>query len=153
MADYAGMIIPASCRRLALAGGLMAVMAGSAALRLEAQLVPVPEATADQAWAELKDDSYDQRGHFTSGVNKLSGRLDEQIRVLRAKRAGMTTDLKDWDFAMKDVDDARSMLTSRMTELSQANTPEAWVAARDNIGDAWKRAEAAVDKMNTTITS
>jgi len=147
------MNIPASWRRLTLAGGLLAIWAGSAVVRLEAQLVPVPEATADQAWAELKDDTYDQRGHFTAGVNRLSGRLDEQIRVLRAKRAGMTADLKDWDFAMKDVDDARSMLTSRMTELSQANTPETWLAARDNIGDAWKRAEAAVDKMNTTVTS
>lgn len=147
------MKIPATCRRFALAGGLLALLAGSAALRVEAQLIPVPEETADQAWAELKDDTYDQRSLFTAGVNKLSARLDEQIRVLRAKRAGMTTDLKDWDFAMKDVDDARSMLTSRMTELSQANTPDTWVAARDNIGDAWKRAEAAVDKMNTTVTS
>ena len=147
------MTITGSCRRLALAGGLLAILAGGAALRVEAQLIPVPEETADQAWAELKDDTYDQRAHFSAGVNRLSGRLDDQIRVLRAKRAGMTTDLKDWDFAMKDVDDARSMLTSRMTELSQANTPETWLAARDNIGDAWKRAEAAVDKMNTTVTS
>ncbi len=148
------MNLRSSCRRLALAGGLLAIWGGAPLLRLEAaQIVPVPEETADQAWAQLKDDTYDQRGHFTTGVNRLSARLDEQIRVLRAKRAGMTTDLKDWDFAMKDVDDSRSLLTSRMTELSQANTPETWLAARDNIGVAWKRAEAAVDKMNTTVTS
>jgi hypothetical protein len=140
-------------RRFALFAGLMAFAAGGRLARLEAQEVAVPEQTADQAWADIKDDTYDQRGHFTAGVNKLSARLDDQIRSLRAKRAGMTTDLKDWDFMMKDVDDARSMLTSRMTELSQTNTPETWLAARDNIGDAWKRAEAAVDKMNTTTAS
>jgi len=140
-------------RRLALFFGLMALAAGGPLARLEAQAVAVPEQTADQAWADIKDDTYDQRGHFTAGVNKLSARLDDQIRSLRAKRAGMTADLKDWDFMMKDVDDARSMLTSRMTELSQANTPETWLSAHDNIGDAWKRAEAAVDKMNTTTAS
>jgi hypothetical protein len=143
-------------RRLVLALGLLA--AGSPGLtphlRAQATQVPaVPEETADQAWADLKDDTYDMRAQFATGVGHLSARLDDQIRVLRAKRAGMTKDLADWDFAMKEVDDARSDLTSRMTELAKANTPETWLAARDNIGDAWKRAEAAVDKMNTTVTS
>jgi hypothetical protein len=143
-------------RRLVLALGLLAAgLAGVAPqLRAQATQVPsVPEETADQAWADLKDSTYDMRAQFSTGVNRLSARLDDQIRMLRAKRAGMTKDLADWDFAMKEVDDSRSDLTSRMTELSKANTPETWVAARDNIGDAWKRAEAAVDKMNTTVTS
>jgi hypothetical protein len=143
----------ASFRRLVLLAGLMVIVAGRPGARLNAEPVDVPEQTAQQAWSDLKDDTYDQRAHFTAGVNRLSARLNDQIRALRAKRAGMTTDLKDWDFMMKDVDDARSMLTSRMTELSQANTPETWQAARDNIGDAWTRAEAAVDKMNTTTAS
>jgi hypothetical protein len=143
-------------RRLVLALGLLA--AGSPGLmpHLRAQATQVPavsEESADQAWADLKDDTYDMRAQIATGVSHLSARLDEQIRMLRAKRAGMTKDLADWDFAMKEVDDARSDLTSRMTELSKANTPETWIAARDNIGDAWKRAEAAVDKMNTTVTS
>jgi hypothetical protein len=143
-------------RRLLLALGLL--VAGPAGLvphlcAQATQFPAVPEETADQAWAELKDNTYDMRAQFATGVNRLSGRLDDQIRMLRAKRAGMTKDLADWDFAMKEVDDSRSDLTSRMTELGKATTPETWVAARDNIGDAWKRAEAAVDKMNTTVTS
>jgi hypothetical protein len=143
-------------RRLVLALGLLAAsLAGfSPQLRAQATQVPtVPEETADQAWADLKDSTYDLRAQFATGVNRLSARLDDQIKMLRAKRAGMTKDLADWDFAMKEVDDSRSDLTSRMTELAKANTPETWLAARDNIGDAWKRAEAAVDKMNTTVTS
>jgi hypothetical protein len=102
-------------RRLVLALGLLA--AGSPGLlpplRAQATQVPaVPEETADQAWADLKDDTYDMRAQFATGVGHLSARLDEQIRALRAKRAGMTKDLADWDFAMKEVDDARSDLTS-----------------------------------------
>jgi hypothetical protein len=121
--------------------------------RIGAQIVAVPEQTADQAWSELKNDTYDQRAHFSTGVNRLSARLDEQIRVLKAKRAGMTTDLKDWDFAMKGVEDSRALLTSRMVELGKADTPESWISARDNLGDAWVRSQQAVDKMNTTVTS
>ena len=65
----------------------------------------------------------------------------------------MTTDTKDWDFAMKEVDDSRSYLTSSMRELAKATTPETWSAAKDKVGEAWKRAQAAVDKMNATVTS
>ena len=65
----------------------------------------------------------------------------------------MTKDLDDWDLAMKDVEQSRSLLTSRITEVGKATTPDAWTAARDNVGDAWAKAEAAVDKMHTTVTS
>jgi len=132
------------------------VLSASLSPRLAAQVPAVPEVaeqTADQAWSYLKDSTYDQRDQFLAGVNRLSARLDDQIRALRAKRAGMSTDTKDWDFAMKDVDESRSLLTSRITELKQTNTPETWLSARDNIGDAWKRSEDAVDKMHTTVTS
>jgi hypothetical protein len=137
---------------------LGALVLSSAALSpsLIAQVPAVPEVaeqTADQAWSYLKDNTYDQRDQFLSGVNRLSARLDDQIRALRAKRAGMSKDTTDWDFAMKDVDESRSLLTSRITELKATNTPETWLSARDNIGDAWKRCEDAVDKMHTTVTS
>jgi hypothetical protein len=137
---------------------LGALVLSSAALSpsLIAQAAAVPEVaeqTADQAWSYLKDNTYDQRDQFLSGVNRLSARLDDQIRALRAKRAGMSKDTTDWDFAMKDVDESRSLLTSRITELKATNTPETWLSARDNIGDAWKRSEDAVDKMHTTVTS
>jgi hypothetical protein len=104
-------------------------------------------------WVAIKGDTYDQRIHFAAGAARLSTKLDEEIGLLKAKRAGMTTDLKDWDFAMKDVDVSRALLTSRMTDLSQATTPETWADAKDKFGDAWKRSQLAVDKMNSTVTS
>jgi hypothetical protein len=140
-------------RSLAAALGLILAAAASFPIRALAQLVAVPEQTADQAWAELKTDTYDQRDHFLAGANRLSARLDDQIRALKAKRAGMTTDLADWDTAMKDVEESRSLLTGRITDVRQATTPDTWTAARDNVGDAWTKAEAAVDKMHTTVTS
>jgi hypothetical protein len=83
----------------------------------------------------------------------MSAKLDAQISELKAKRAGLTTDTKDWDFAMKEVDDSRALLTDRMNTLGKATTPETWNDAKDKIGEAWHRSQLAVDKMNSTRTS
>jgi hypothetical protein len=107
----------------------------------------------DQMWAAIKGDTYDRRDHFAHGADRLLGKLDEQIRDLRAKRASMTTDTKDWDFNMKEVDDSRVLLKGKITELARANTPETWADVKDKIGEAWRRSQLAVDKMNTTRTS
>ncbi len=121
----------------------------------QAQVVTVSgsDGTAATAWVEIKNDTYEQRAHFTAGVERLSARLDRQISILKAKRAGMTTGTKEWDFAMKEVDDSRSFLTSRMSELAHTTTPETWTDAKDRIGEAWTRSQLAVDKMNATVTS
>lgn len=55
------------------------------------------------AWASIENDTYEQRAHFAAGAKRLSVRLDEQVRQLRAKREAMTSDTKDWDLAMKAV--------------------------------------------------
>lgn len=125
--------------------------------RLAAQAViataPTEADTGGARWAEIENDSYDQRAHFAAGAERLSAILDEEVRLLKAKRANMTTDTKDWDFAMKGVIDGQSLLISRRTELSKATTPESWADAKEKVGEAWKQAQAAVDKMNTTVTS
>ncbi len=107
----------------------------------------------DQLWADIKGDNYDQRVHFSKGVDRMLAKLDEQIRALKAKRAAMTTDTSDWDFNMKEVDDSRVLLTGTMSDLAQATTPETWADAKGKIGDAWKRSQIAVDKMNQTRTT
>lgn len=115
--------------------------------------VDAVDPTTDRLWAAIKGDTYEQRAHFADGVNKMSARLDEQIHELRAKRAAMTTDTKDWDFAMKEVDESRVLLTGRMSDLAAATTPETWADAKDKVGEAWRRSQFAVDKMNSTRTS
>lgn len=115
--------------------------------------VDAAQQPTDQLWGAIKGDTYEQRGHFAHGAERLLGRLDEQIRDLRAKRAGMTTDTKDWDFNMKEVDDSRVLLKGKLMELARANTPEVWSDVKDKIGEAWRRSQAAVDKMNSTRTS
>jgi hypothetical protein len=111
------------------------------------------EPTSDHFWQDIKNDTYDDREHFSKGVGKMSDRLNEERRELREKRAGLKTDTGDWDSAMKEVEDSRDMLTDRMTGLAKVNTPETWEQAKEKISEAWHRAQVAVDKMNATRTS
>jgi hypothetical protein len=112
-----------------------------------------PEPTTGIKWTDIKGDTYDQRGHFAWGAGQLAARLTDEIRQLNAKRAAMTTDTKDWDFAMKDVLESRDQLMSRLTEVNKATTPETWADAKDKVGEAWQRSQLAVDNMHTTVTS
>jgi hypothetical protein len=137
-------------RQLALALGIAAL--ASAGTRAVAAIDGV-EVSTDNLWTAVKGDTYEQRAHFTDGVNRMSAKLDDQIRELKAKRAAMTSDTKDWDFAMKEVDGSRVLLTGRINEIKAATTPETWADAKDKIGEAWKRAQLAVDNMNSTRTS
>ena len=107
----------------------------------------------DTGWTDIKNDTYEQRAHCEKGVAHLSAKLDDQIRELRAKRADMTKDTAEWDFTMKEVEDARTLLTGRITNLVKATTPEVWLDARDKVGEAWQSSQDAVDKMNRTRTS
>jgi len=111
------------------------------------------EPSTGHLWSDIKSDTYDQRDHFAAGARRLCAKLDEQIQELQAKRVAMTTDTKEWDFNMKEVEECRMLLKGRIDELAKATTPEAWADAKDKIGEAWKRSQLAVDKMNSTRTS
>ncbi len=145
----------AALARLLLSLGAAFVCVAGLATRANSEVVAAvaQEGTATPVWTDIQPDTYDQRAHFSAGINRLSARLDEQIRVLKAKRAGMTTDLKDWDLAFKEVEESRTYLTGMMSDLEKTTTPETWADAKDKVGEAWKRSQIAVDRMNTTVTS
>jgi hypothetical protein len=130
--------------------------------------LPVPEpnpahssqvATAANAeaapvqWNEFKDISYDMRAQCFAGLARLEARVDSQVTELTAKRAAMTstTDTKDWDFAMKEMSDARAYLTSMGDELNKA-TPETWAQQKDKVGQAWVRTQEAYGKVKSSTT-
>jgi hypothetical protein len=145
-------------RRLGLALGLLIVLPGglSSIGFSENVMSATPETETGNngaKWSDIKDDTYDQRAHFAAGVHRLTARINDEISQLNAKRAGMTTDTKDWDFAMKDVMDSRDFFVSRAIEISKTTTPEAWADAKDKLGEAWHRARDALDKMHTTVTT
>jgi hypothetical protein len=114
-------------------------------------------ATADIAsakWSDIKDCTYDMRAQFFTGLKQLELRVDGQINELTAKRAAMksTTDTKNWDFAMKEMNDSRSYLKSVGDELNKAS-PETWTQQKETVGLAWVRTQAAYDKVKSSTTS
>jgi len=105
-------------------------------------------------WIDIKDCTYDTRVQFFDGLKRLQARVDVQIGELTAKRAAMkgTTDTKAWDFAMKEMGDARSNLKSVGAELSQASA-ETWEQQKDSVGRAWLRTQEAYDKVKASTTN
>lgn len=127
--------------------------------------VPGPTATAQVAaaaspdvaiprWIDIKDCTYDMRAQFFAGLNRLEARVDSEIGSLTARRAAMksTANTQDWDFAMKEMGDARSNLKSVGEELIKAS-PETWDQAKEKVGQAWVRTQEAYDKVKSSTTS
>jgi hypothetical protein len=80
--------------------------------------------------------------------------IDRQVVELTEKRAAMkgTVAVKDWDFAMKEMNDARTYLKSMGDEAAKA-TAETWDQQKAKVGQAWKRAQAAYEKVQLSTTS
>ncbi len=113
---------------------------------------PIVVAASD-SWESIAELTYDQRTDFIAGINRLENQLDGQIGVLRAKRAGMTTDTKDWDFAMSGMTDARSYLQSMATEVAGVTSPDTWSQEKEKVHQAWLKAQDAYDKVRTSTTN
>ena len=59
---------------------------------------------------------------------------------------------KDWDFAMKEMIDARLYLKSTGEVLAKA-MPETWNQEKDKVGQAWVRTQEAYAKVKSSTTS
>ena len=130
---------------------VMAAMPGEAAFDAGAA---AGSDVASARWADIKDCTYDMRAQFFAGFTRLEARVDDQIRRLTARRAAMTstTDTREWDFAMKEMGDARTYLKSMGAELRTA-TPETWNQQKETVGRAWVRTQAAYDAVKTSTTN
>ena len=123
----------------------------AAAVPPPAALAP-PPADVPASWNAIRDDTYAERGAFAGGMTALADRLDAETRQLNLERASVpATSLKDWDVAMKALNDARSDLRYKIAQLEDA-TPETWAQAKEKAGLAWHRAEAARDQVRRSTT-
>lgn len=109
-------------------------------------------APAGDSWAAIKDMTYEQRAEFIAGAASLEEMLAGQISELNARRAAMTANTTDWDFAMKELNDSRAYLKSMVEEAGRA-TPETWDQEKDKVSMAWQRAEEACEKVRMSTTS
>jgi hypothetical protein len=116
--------------------------------------VTVDDEVAFGRWSDIKDATYDNRAQFFDGLTRLEATADREIGELKAKRAAMasTTDTKEWDFAMKEMNDARAYLKDMGDELRKA-TPDTWNQEKERVGQAWVRTQNAYDKVKHSTTT
>lgn len=105
------------------------------------------------SWENIKDYTYEKRADFSAGFGRMASSLDEQVQALKAKRATVPeASVKDWDFNMKELEDARADLRSKLSELGKASS-ETWALAKERAAEAWKRAQEAAAKVKSSTTS
>lgn len=128
-----------------------AVLAGSAVPAAGGVAPGAP--VAEVRWADLETLTFEQRAQFMTGVRQMEAMVDRQITQLAAKRAAMmgSAQARDWDFAMKEMNDSRTYLRSMGEEAAKA-TAETWDQQKAKVGEAWVRTQTAHDKVKSSTT-
>lgn len=113
-----------------------------------------PAATTPVQWADLQEIPYDRRARFFAGVAGLESTVAAQVRELVAQRAALTglTDTREWDFAMKEMESARSYLTSVGTAAGKAGR-DLWDQEKAKVGRAWVSTQDAYGKVKSSTTA
>jgi len=108
------------------------------------------KATTSDSWDSIKDFTYEKRADFSASIDRMAAQFDDKARELRAKVAGATDAAsKDRESAIKEYDEARADLKSRLSELGNA-TADTWADAKEKVAQAWKRVQAAYDKVKAS---
>jgi hypothetical protein len=96
-------------------------------------------APVSDSWDGVKDYTYEKRGEFTAAFDRMTAKMADKTREIKAKGGSLSDDgAKDRDHAMNDLAEARSELTSRLTDLNNA-TADTWADAKGKVGQAWQK--------------
>ncbi len=108
---------------------------------------------ASAQWTDISDYGYDRREQFFTGLGRLENKVAGQIAELTAKRATLSgsAHTQDWDFAMREMESARSYLHAMGLELGQGS-PESWAQRKERVGQAWTRTQDAYAKVISSTT-
>lgn len=138
----------------AAAVGLAAWSSAAFARPAPAPAAPVPPEAVAPRWSDLEPITYELRAKFFAGLARLEAKVDDQIKKLEARRAAMDgkVETRDWDFAMKEMLNARAYLKGMGDELRKAD-PETWEQKKKKVGVAWKRTQDAHDEVRSSTTS
>jgi len=107
----------------------------------------------DASWEEIKRLDFSKRVEFESGGARLLAKVEAQVEELKAKRAAMKADPTAWDFAMKEMEDARVYLDSMLAEVKAATIESTWNDRKEKSGQAWERTQNAFRKVKSSTTS
>jgi len=113
----------------------------------------VASAQHDASWDEIKSLGFSKRVEFEAGGARLLAKVEAQVGELKAKRASMKADPTAWDFAMKEMEDARVYFESMLAEVKAATIESTWSDRKEKSGLAWERTQIAFRKVKSSTTS
>ncbi len=108
----------------------------------------VKAAIADSG-SSMKDYIYGNRAELSTDINRMAAKLDNKVHEIEmAPKLANIPDAtsKARDGAMKEFNGARADLESRLSGLDDA-TAGTWANAKGNVMEAWKRMQAAYEKV------
>jgi len=141
--------------------GIVMPPAPTSAPAVMAPELPAPKASATGgtaavavSWPDLEALTFERRSEFMAGLKQMEATVDRQLAELGARRAAMsdTVATRDWDFAMKEMKDARTYLRSMGDEAASASA-QTWQQQKAKVGQAWVRTQAAYEKVKLSTTS
>jgi hypothetical protein len=97
----------------------------------------------------MKDYSYENRTDFSTDINRMAGKLDNKVHEIEMgpKLADIPdATVKARDSAMNEFNGARANFESRLSSLDNA-TADTWADMKGNVIQAWKRMQAAYEKV------
>jgi hypothetical protein len=93
-------------------------------------------------WERIRDITYDKRSDFSDDLESAVRSMDDKVSDVKAK---LNPDSAERAKAIKEYEEARAELKSRMVELAHASAG-AWTDAKAQASRAWEKTVAAYDK-------
>jgi hypothetical protein len=111
------------------------------------------KAAAIDTWDSVKDYTFEKRTDFSASVDRMAAQLDDKTSELKAKFATVPAGAaKDREDAVKEYDAARADLKEKLSNLSKA-TADTWSDSKASVAEAWKRVQAAYEKIKADVVS
>ena len=105
-----------------------------------------PGVVAD-GWAAIKDDTFAQRTHFSSGLQTMASGMDNRIAGMNSKPSMMSGAMMGT--TMMEVSAARTNLQTASDKVNQA-TADTWMSDKNLVAQAWVRMQAACTKVQSS---
>ncbi len=122
------------------------------AVNVKDAAVAVKDAAVD-SWDSLKDYTFDKREDFAAGLDRMADKCDAGVRAMNAKVTGLPdAAAREQASAVKEFNEARAYLKSKLIEL-RSGTADTWDDTKQQAVNAWKRTQAAYDKVKASSTS
>ncbi len=100
---------------------------------------------ASDGWAEIKDDTFAQRTHFSAGLQMMESDMDGRIASMNTKMGGGSM----MSATMSEVAGARTNLQFTSDKMDRA-TADTWANDKNRVGQAWVRMQAACTKAQSS---